>query len=203
MKSLQAHIQENLQINESEAKLKSILDSFVSKINDKNYQATRYKETDLKKLYTLSVKPHKFADFEIIATGSNKKSYQVAEITFHDGQIICLLDGYSEQGSLKSVPKGLISDIVKLFNLKHTDKSQSDDDLYGTLPSNVKILESVNEASEITSDEQFIEYGEKMLKAAHGEDYDKEKADDTLKGILKDADGDYGQAVGTLQSSMD
>lgn len=62
--------------------------------------------------------------------------------------------------------------------------------------------ESINEAAKITSDEQFIEYGEKLLKQAHGDDYDQAKADKTLKGILKDAGDDYGKAVGALQAGM-
>ena len=61
--------------------------------------------------------------------------------------------------------------------------------------------ESVNEA-EITSDDEFKEYVETVLKAAHGDDYDQEKADKTAEGILKDADGDYGAAVGMLTSGL-
>ena len=62
-------------------------------------------------------------------------------------------------------------------------------------------LEDVNEA-DITSDEQFKEYGKEVLKNAHGEDFDEDKAEDTLQGILDDSDGDYGVAIGKLQSSL-
>lgn len=62
-------------------------------------------------------------------------------------------------------------------------------------------LGAVNEA-DISSKSEFIEYGKKVLKNAHGEDYDEEKAEDTLNGILDDSGEDYGEAVGKLQSSL-
>jgi hypothetical protein len=62
-------------------------------------------------------------------------------------------------------------------------------------------VEPITEAK-ITSDEDFIKYGETVLKKAHGDNYDQAKADKTLKGILKDADGDYGAAVGALTNGL-
>lgn len=61
--------------------------------------------------------------------------------------------------------------------------------------------ETVNEA-EVNSDEEFTTYAEKVLKKAHGEDYDEKKASATIKGILKKADGDYGAAIGMLTSGL-
>ena len=69
-------------------------------------------------------------------------------------------------------------------------------------PSGVHVNEAFINEEDITSDEQFKEYGKEVLKNAHGEDYDEETANDTLQGILDDSDGDYGEAVGKLQSSL-
>ena len=41
-----------------------------------------------------------------------------------------------------------------------------------------------------------------VLKKAHGDDFDEEKATETAEGILKKADGDYGAAIGMLTSSL-
>lgn len=61
--------------------------------------------------------------------------------------------------------------------------------------------ESIKE-DEVNSDDEFTEYAEKILKKAHGDDYDEDKASDTIKGILKKADGDYGEAIGMLTSGL-
>ena len=62
-------------------------------------------------------------------------------------------------------------------------------------------LGKVNEA-EITTDEQFKEYAEKLLKDAHGKDYDEKKATSVIEGLLSKYSGDYGAMVGALQSSI-
>lgn len=70
-------------------------------------------------------------------------------------------------------------------------------------------LEEVNESfdhslyeGKITSDSSFKEYAEKVLKFAHGSNFDQGKATDTIKGILDMANGDYGAAVGILQNAI-
>lgn len=59
----------------------------------------------------------------------------------------------------------------------------------------------VNEA-EVTSDEEFAEYAKSVLQKAFGDDFDEAKAQETVDGILSKAEGDYGAAVGMLQSSL-
>lgn len=62
-------------------------------------------------------------------------------------------------------------------------------------------LETIEEA-EVTSDKDFTEYATKVLKDAHGDDFDEEIAKDTIDGILDSSDGDYGEAVGKLKSGL-
>jgi hypothetical protein len=56
--------------------------------------------------------------------------------------------------------------------------------------------------AEVSSDKEFMEYAQQILKAAHGDKYDEEKAMKTAKGILDKAKGDYGSAIGMLTSGL-
>ena len=57
--------------------------------------------------------------------------------------------------------------------------------------------EEVSEA-EITSDEQFQEYAMKVLKKAHGDDFEEEKAQKAIDGLKSKFSGDFGAMVGAL-----
>lgn len=60
---------------------------------------------------------------------------------------------------------------------------------------------------EINSAKEFKEYANKVLKQAHGEEFDPEKAeyfiDSLVKMVEKDENEDWGAAVGILQQSLD
>ena len=57
--------------------------------------------------------------------------------------------------------------------------------------------EEVSEAN-ITSDKQFQEYAMTILKKAHGDDFDEEKAQKAIDGLKSKFSGDYGAMVGAL-----
>ena len=57
--------------------------------------------------------------------------------------------------------------------------------------------EEVAEA-EINSDEEFQEYAMKILKQAHGDDFDEEKAQKAIDGLKSKYSGDYGAMIGAL-----
>ena len=57
--------------------------------------------------------------------------------------------------------------------------------------------ESVEEA-EINNDEEFQEYAMKVLKQAHGDDFDEEKAQKAIDGLKSKYSGDYGAMIGAL-----
>jgi hypothetical protein len=65
-----------------------------------------------------------------------------------------------------------------------------------------KVEESKVEEAEVKSDEDFMEMVMTMYKEAFGDDFDETKATEAGEGMLKKADGDYGAAVGMLQSSL-
>jgi hypothetical protein len=65
-----------------------------------------------------------------------------------------------------------------------------------------EILESVVNEAEIKSESEFKEYATAILKKAHPDDFDEKKANDTIDGILKKCDGDFGAAVGMITSSL-
>jgi hypothetical protein len=83
---------------------------------------------------------------------------------------------------------------------KDDDKDDEKDDDSKKLDETTK--EEMNE-EEINSEKEFMEYGMKLLKQAHGDEFDEAKGKSTLEGILKDSDGDFGKAVGVLQASLD
>jgi hypothetical protein len=62
--------------------------------------------------------------------------------------------------------------------------------------------ESVVNEAEIKSDEEFQEYAFTVLKKAFKDDFDEEKGQEIVDGILSKSDGDYGAAVGMLTSSL-
>jgi len=69
------------------------------------------------------------------------------------------------------------------------------------LKSYLKSANHINEA-EIKSDDEFKEYAFSVLKKAFASDFDEEKAQEVVDGILKKSDGDYGAAIGILTSSL-
>ena len=64
------------------------------------------------------------------------------------------------------------------------------------------ITEAEINEEDITSDDQFKEYAMTVLKDAFKEEFDENKAEEVVKGILGKCDGDYGAAVGMLTSSL-
>lgn len=82
-----------------------------------------------------------------------------------------------------------------------SDYEQGGDDYVKNHNSDI-MVESVNESVDITSDSEFKEYAETVLKQAHGDDYDQSIADKTVKDILADSDGDFGSAIGKLTSGL-
>lgn len=56
----------------------------------------------------------------------------------------------------------------------------------------------LNEGSKIESEKEFREYATKVLKEMHGKDFDENIAKKVIDGIIKDVDGDWGEAIGKL-----
>lgn len=64
------------------------------------------------------------------------------------------------------------------------------------------LTESEVSEAEVKSDEDFKEYAFAVLQQAFGDKFDEEKAQEVVDGLLTKHDGDYGAAVGALQSSL-
>lgn len=64
-----------------------------------------------------------------------------------------------------------------------------------------KPLGILNE-EKVSNDKEFEEYAMKLLKKAHGDDFDETKAKDTIDGLKSKYDGDYDKMVGALQSGL-
>ena len=65
-----------------------------------------------------------------------------------------------------------------------------------------KLDESLISEAEVKSDEEFKEYAFNVLQKAFGEEFDAEKAEEVVDGILKKCGSDYGACIGTLTSSL-
>ena len=97
-----------------------------------------------------------------------------------------------------------------MFYIQHEENQK---DRFRKLSQQNLKVETINEQSEmseskkvqeaeVSSDKEFTEYAKSVLKAAHGDKYDEDKAMKTAEGILKKADGDYGAAIGMLTSGL-
>lgn len=64
------------------------------------------------------------------------------------------------------------------------------------------VVESTINEEDITSDEQFKEYAEAVLKKAFGDEYDEDKAQEVVDGLTSKYSGDYGAMIGALTSSL-
>jgi hypothetical protein len=60
----------------------------------------------------------------------------------------------------------------------------------------------ISESGKIENKEQFTEYVNTVLKAAHGEDFDKDKAKAVTDGLVDKYKDDYGAMVGALTSGF-
>ena len=54
----------------------------------------------------------------------------------------------------------------------------------------------------INSEAEFRGYAKKLLMNAHGDGYDQNVADETIKGLLDEYGDDFGAAVGALQQGL-
>lgn len=90
-------------------------------------------------------------------------------------------------------------EISSLTDLSEEQKQDFIDRLF----TEKEVEEIVEDDAKVDSDEEFTEYATTLLKKAFGEEYDEEKASNTITGIIKKYDGDYGAMVGALQSSLD
>lgn len=70
------------------------------------------------------------------------------------------------------------------------------------LDSFIADVRRLSEGKDISDEKSFREYAKKVLRKAHKDDYDEEKAKETIDGILKKADGDMDKAVGMLSGGV-
>lgn len=56
------------------------------------------------------------------------------------------------------------------------------------------------EEADIKDEESFKKYANEVMKAAHGDDFDQKIVDKMVKDIVDEVDGDWGEAVGRLNS---
>jgi hypothetical protein len=72
----------------------------------------------------------------------------------------------------------------------------------GEGPKSNGVRESRMYEEKISTDEEFKEYAQTVLKKAFGNEYDSKKANKTIQDILDTVNGDYGAAIGILTSGL-
>jgi hypothetical protein len=119
------------------------------------------------------------------------------------GNDLYVLDNRMQQLT-SAVNNGSDLDIKALDNIismlqdvrKSAKKFDKKEDLLGT------VYESLVNEADIKSDDEFKDYAVNLLKKAFGDEFDEDKSQEVIDGILQKSDGDYGAAVGMLTSSL-
>jgi hypothetical protein len=137
-------------------------------------------------------------------SATNEATVEVDAVDPKDNNLAKLLKKYKVSLEVinKNGPSGYPE--VKLTGDVKSLKAVLADDEYGWDDADLAeyIEEAIVTEAEIKSDDEFKEYAMTVLKKAFGSDFEEAKAGDTIDGILKKCDGDYGAAVGMLTSSL-
>jgi hypothetical protein len=137
-------------------------------------------------------------------SATNEATVEVDAVDPKDKNLAKLLKKYKVSLEVinKNGPSGYPE--VKLTGDVKSLKAVLADDEYGWDDADLAeyIEEAIVTEAEIKSDDEFKEYAMTVLKKAFGSDFEEAKAGDTIDGILKKCDGDYGAAVGMLTSSL-
>jgi hypothetical protein len=167
----------------TDAKFASKIEDLAKSFEIENVSESEVNEADMTKFY----------DGFIVLDFKNKKSYKFK---------------YVKGTSNVSVENAAIDKLVKATGITQANftvhgfvrKGEWDKDDTPVLESYVN--EAVIKEEDVKSEADFKEYAMAVLKKAHPDDFDKDKANDTINGILKKCDGDYGAAIGMLTSSL-
>lgn len=145
----------------------------------------------------------------VIVHGGKKLQYSKADIQE-------FIDDFSASLGSDNLPKWLYTS--NIYGLKYNKKKvlsmlQKMKDYEGSaIVVNVDgasnqhaiVFESVNEPK-IDSESEFREYAKELLKNAHGDEYDESIASKMIDDLITKYgdDGEWGDAVGVLQNSLD
>jgi len=110
----------------------------------------------------------------------------------------------------KSAEGAAKTEVLDSLKKKTADKKRLEKELDDLITGKDKDIElivmeaaQVIDEAEVKTEAEFKEYANTVLKKAFGDKFDQKKADETVDGILKKADGDFGAAVGMLTSGLD
>jgi hypothetical protein len=71
----------------------------------------------------------------------------------------------------------------------------------GTGKKSAEVSEAVINEADIKDAEAFKKWAEAKLKKQHGDKFDQKKADEVIDGLIKDCDGNWGEAVCKLNKA--
>jgi ribosomal 50S subunit-associated protein YjgA (DUF615 family) len=119
-----------------------------------------------------------------------------------DASDIAYVSNILKKANVPAIVKAGIDDeeveiTVSKANLKKAAKALSADGL----ELNETLESAVNEEG-VESDEQFQEYAFTVLQNAFGDDFDEDKAQEMVDGLISKYSGDYGAMVGAVKASL-
>jgi len=174
-------IEDNTVVNQEHV---SIMDAIPA-----NYEEVKKKFPNAK----ISIEDNKGLSVYNESVINEAKSLNVGQVTSDIEDLLTQEydNGKTYKDSVSNVKK-IAKKLNDLVNLLTDDLDES---------VSTKSLSTINEA-DIKTDDEFKEYAFTILKKAFGSDFDEDKAQSIVDGILSKADGDYGTAIGMLTSSL-
>ena len=162
---------------------------------DKGEQVKSLKELGIKESEEVNEAKAKGLDWVISQLGDNPECMDVASFVY---------DNYDKVTGLRKSMRNdemdfpdEIMEVVDHYGLDIDEFTEC----YGMAAESFA-NESLISEEEIKSDDEFKEYAFNVLQKAFGKDFDAEKAQEVVDGILKKCGDDYGACVGTLTSSL-
>ena len=162
---------------------------------DKGEQVKSLKELGIKESAEVNEAKAKGLDWIISQLGDNPECMDVASFVY---------DNYDKVTGLRKSMRNdemdfpdEIMEVVDHYGLDIDEFTEC----YGMAAESFANESLISEA-DIKSDDEFKEYAFNVLQKAFGEEFDAEKAQEVVDGILKKCGDDYGACVGTLTSSL-
>lgn len=147
-----------------------------------------------------------YSDKEIEKLEESKKikGYKNTKPEIGDKVELKVKDGGITHGTKGEVYE--VSDDKTKFKLKD-DYGNKNDKWYDVKDFKNATINRINEGKEeeINSEKEFRQYANVLLKKAHGEDFDEDKATELIDGLVKEIikkDHKWGEAIGILKQSL-
>lgn len=199
---------------EKDPKFKSIKGQIFDNIPRKTKQSVKYDALKFYKLKDVKSKIKQDGDFFTIdIKGVETEGYQkesngykfVAIFYYGDLMGYIRVNPKPTRGLDKEIAK-IVAEMNQLKYSKGGDSKETDIKGYGLKANDVMVKEALGDDGDgkIENEAEFRSATKKILKKAHGEDYDEDEANEMIASLIKKygKDGDWSDAIGVVQNSL-